>query len=241
MVPRTPLIPAFTCACLALVSGCADSPSGGRHTRKPGPGESAAASSKEGGVAGVTATVHAWECEGGAYVVTEFRAAPDEVFVFLPEGSLALPHVASASGAKYSDGTITLWTRGDEMVLDRGLGRDVSCTRNARRSRIESSKLAGYDIWATGNEPGWTLQIGYPGIVWETDYGETRYEAETPEPEEDAAARAAVYRTEADKAVMEITLLGETCRDDMSGEVFETTVIIEFRGRTYRGCGQPLH
>ncbi len=37
--------------------------------------------------------------------------------VTLPDGTLELPQVESASGAKYSDGTTTFWTKGDEAFV----------------------------------------------------------------------------------------------------------------------------
>lgn len=51
----------------------------------------------------------------------EFAAAfrADTAWVFLPEGVRPLPHVVSASGAKYSDGQVMLWTKGDDAILSR--------------------------------------------------------------------------------------------------------------------------
>ena len=38
-----------------------------------------------------------------------------------------------------------------------------------------------------------------------------------------------------------VEILGEACQDSMSGEEFETTVTVEYQGKTYRGCGRALH
>ena len=38
-----------------------------------------------------------------------------------------------------------------------------------------------------------------------------------------------------------IVLEGQTCRDTMSGEEFETTVTVVLDGNKYRGCGRALH
>lgn len=34
---------------------------------------------------------------------------------------------------------------------------------------------------------------------------------------------------------------GKTCRDSMSGEGFESTVIVTLNDKTYLGCGLALH
>ena len=184
--------------------------------------------------------VGAWDCEDGTRVVTE-NLASGAIVAFLPEETVELPQVVSASGAKYSDGELTLWTKGDELSLDSASGRSVRCSLNRRASRLETSKLAGFDLWAIGNEPGWTLEIGAPGIVWTTDYGSTTHRAELPRPTIEGAERRTTYATEIAGEALTIVLEGRDCQDDMSGEAFPTRVTIEFEGRILRGCGQALH
>lgn len=67
-----------------------------------------------------------------------FICGEDETFdvVFYPdgvvldlgpfEGRYILEHVPSGSGAKYSDGVMTLWTKGEEAFVERGSGRILS-------------------------------------------------------------------------------------------------------------------
>ena len=107
-------------------------------------------------------------------------------------------------------------------------------------ARLEEARVAGYEYWAIGNEPGWTLQIGPRRILWETDYGQTVHEAETSEPVIDPALSSSLYRTEVDGSALVITVIDEPCSDDMSGEAFSIRAIIEFRERIYRGCGESL-
>jgi putative lipoprotein len=59
--------------------------------------------------------VLAYACAAFAFRV---EVAADGVRLALPEGrSLDLPAVPSASGAKYSDGRDTFWSKGDEATL----------------------------------------------------------------------------------------------------------------------------
>jgi membrane-bound inhibitor of C-type lysozyme len=182
--------------------------------------------------------VFAFDC-GEERVVVEYRGM-EEVFLFLPDTTLTLPHVRSASGAKYGEGAITFWSSGEEASLEKD-GRTVKCVMNRRASIIEDAKLSGMDFWATGNEPGWTLEIGSETSVLVINYGEDHYEFAAPEPSVDAESRRTLYELELDGRALVIELTGEACFDSMSGERFETTVTLEFGGRSYPGCGQALH
>lgn len=42
------------------------------------------------------------------------------------EGRFLLDHVPSGSGAKYSDGILTFWSKGNEAFVERGSGRIFS-------------------------------------------------------------------------------------------------------------------
>lgn len=184
--------------------------------------------------------VHAWDCEDDTYLVTEFRSASHEAVVFFPGETMTLPHVRSASGARYASESIEVWNKGDELTVRRGDEDPVVCSRNLRASQLEASKLAGNDYWAIGNEPGWVLEIGPEEIVWATDYRQTIHRIPTPRPDVDENARGTVYRTELDGKPFLLTITGAGCTDDMSGERFPTSFVIEHGIRTYRGCGQSL-
>jgi uncharacterized membrane protein len=97
------------------------------------------------------------------------------------------------------------------------------------------------DFWATGNEPGWTLEIGSETSVLVMNYAKDRYEFAAPKPSVDAETRRTLYELDLDGRALVIELTGEECFDSMSGKRFETTVTLEFGGRSYPGCGQALH
>lgn len=183
----------------------------------------------------------AYDGDDGSYIVVHLHADTDEATIFLPRQTVRLPRVSSASGAKFSNHTITFWTKGDEATLELQDGKVIRCTENRRRSRIEDSKLRGNDYWATGNEPGWTLEIGPETTVLLTDYGETRYEFRTPEPRVDSEGRRTTYSTRDDGVQIVIRILGEPCHDSMSGEAFESTVEIQVGEQRLMGCGLALH
>ena len=67
---------------------------------------------------------------GPALAVSE--GDDDAVDAWLPDGRHRLPHVPAASGARYSDGQITVWNKGTEVLLERE-GQSWQCRENQPR------------------------------------------------------------------------------------------------------------
>jgi len=70
------------------------------------------------------ARVFAYECADLRFRV---EVTPDHALLFSGGQRTALPHVAAASGAKYSDGTTTFWSHGDEALLVLGGVEHAGC------------------------------------------------------------------------------------------------------------------
>jgi len=152
------------------------------------------------------------------------RAADDHVWLFLPGQTVKLPQVPSGSGTRYSDGTISLHSKGDDALLKtpRTLHRD--CVNNRRLAIWEHAKLNGADFRGVGNEPGWHL-----------------YLFDNPKLISDPTARETVYRAASPGHRLEVLLKGETCQDSMADESYETRVMVDLDGSLYQGCGKALH
>ena len=169
------------------------------------------------------------------------KVGEEEAWVFRPAGAVALAREVSASGAKYSDGTVTLWTKGQEALLEEVGAIHRDCRNDPRRAVWEHAKLRGVDFRAVGNEPGWLLEIvDGSTIVLDTDYGAKRYVFDLP-PAEQSESDATLYRTQASGHDLSVAVRGQPCRDTMSGEAFETQVTVVLDGRTLHGCGRALH
>ncbi len=124
-------------------------------------------------------------------------------------------------------------------------GAEVETPGSLRESQLSEAREAGFEYWAIGNEPGWTLRAGEALLVWVTDYGQTTYEVETPgrselEGESGAAYLGELEGGEPEGGELGVTFLEEPCSDDMSGEAFGVRVVIEHGDRVYRGCGERL-
>ena len=132
-------------------------------------------------------------------------------------------------------------SKGREALIEVGAAGSRRCTENRRRSVIEDAKLRGADFWATGNEPGWTLEIDWQTILFVTNYGQDSYRFGRPDPDVDQSRETTAYTARDGGHGITVRLTAVACTDSMSGEAFETTVQITLDGRVYQGCGQPLH
>jgi putative lipoprotein len=105
--------------------------------------------------------------------------------------------------------------------------------------------LNGVDFRATGNEPGWYLEIydkaGPERIDFVSDYGRDFYTFPDVRRETLQAPPQTRYLAQIGAHRLEVTLEPGACRDSMSGEAFEARVTVRLGTRTYAGCGRPLH
>lgn len=183
-----------------------------------------------------------FQCEG-----LEFTARHDQkgIYLFLPGRTLLLPETLSASGAKYSDGKATFWSKGEEALLKVDGTTYKACRNNRKRAVWEDAKLNGVDFRAVGNEPGWYLEIYDKGtpekIDFVGDYGQAYYTFPSVQRESQQSPPRTRYVARIGGHQMEATLEPGPCRDDMSGETFETKVALTLNNRIYQGCGKPLH
>lgn len=180
----------------------------------------------------------AYQC-GDVALVASFEAG-DALDLFLPEQTLRLRRVPSASGAQYAADGVVFWTGDDAARLERGEAA-WSCREDRAASIWEDAKLRGVDFRAVGNEPGWVLEIGPREIVFEYDYGASRASFPLVEPQVDADARRTLYVLQPDGSA-QIAIEGRRCRDSMADEpAYEASVEVALGTRRFRGCGRALH
>ncbi len=58
------------------------------------------------------------------------RIEGEKAWLFLPARTVPLPHVPSGSGAKYSDGELTFWSKGEEALLILSQLEQYNCRNN---------------------------------------------------------------------------------------------------------------
>ena len=160
----------------------------------------------------------------------------DRVVIELPERALTLPHVASGSGARYSNGAVTFWNKGREAALEIN-GRNQTCRE--RREPWQEAADRGVDFRAVGQEPGWFLEID-SGKQIRIVYDYAEHELVAPAPEPASKGAAVVYDTTAQSQRLVIVIDDAPCTDTMSGEAFPRTVSVTIGPRTLHGCGREI-
>ncbi len=170
------------------------------------------------------------------------RTEDSKVWLFLPGKTIDLPRVTAASGVRYTDGDILFWSKGSEAMLEDGNSRHTGCRNNPARAIWEHAKLNGVDFRATGNEPGWHLEISNRrDILLVTDYGQTRYQFTSATLQEEPYTESAVYHARNRRDIVEVVVTARPCRDTMSDAVFPSTVTVIINDKRLAGCGKPLH
>src|SRR5512139_519345 len=184
---------------------------------------------------------YVWNCDGGLTLNMKNLYRENAITLDLPEGPRRLPQVVSASGAKYSDGSVTFWTKGDTATLERQGSAPVQCREARYESLLADARERGVRFRGRGNEPGWTVEIG-PGTRLEfvTDYGQERHAFDAASESGSETAGARVFRAEHGSQRIKVSVTTEACTDDMSDERFAQQMIVEFGGRSYRGCATAL-
>lgn len=137
--------------------------------------------------------------------------------------------VRSASGARYEavgDPSTSFWSKGDRATV---------VVRGQPWPECVPERAPGLPYRATGNEPGWRLDITARTMTLLADDGRTRIEAPTPvaEPGEGFTR----FRAPAAGVGLVATLFERHCTDSMTGMPYPNAVTVAFAGRTLNGCG----
>jgi heat shock protein HslJ/membrane-bound inhibitor of C-type lysozyme len=88
---------------------------------------------------------------------------------------------------------------------------------------------------ATGNEPGWRLDISGATMTLLADYGNKRIELPTPQPVTSAGLRK--YTSNYDGKDLTVSIFERRCTDTMSGMPYPNAVVVIFEGKMLEGCG----
>lgn len=133
----------------------------------------------------------------------------------------------AASGAKFvavDDPTTILWNKGHATTLV------------LRGKTYPKCAPAGGSVFrASGNEPGWRLDIGSEKIILHSDDDQVRVEVPTPGAETTADYRR--YVAHSAGTTLTVTILNRVCADTMSGMPYPHTVSVLVDGRMLQGCG----
>lgn len=190
--------------------------------------------------------IQVFRCTGpsGEPFRIEVRPTDRRVELWLPERfdrqTHELERVRAASGAKYEGSGIVFWNKGEEALLIVGEEEYRGCTQDRGGWVWAAARRRGADFRASGNEPGWYLELSRgDSLHLEYDYGERELTVATPEPAGGTTGGRVRYRAETAEHVLTVTIEDEPCVA-MSGTEFPKTVTVEVDGKSYRGCGRWL-
>jgi membrane-bound inhibitor of C-type lysozyme/uncharacterized membrane protein len=188
----------------------------------------------------INAQTFVYECPDNFSFVA--RTETEKAWLFLPGSTIALPQVQSASGTKYTNGYDTFWCKGDEAFIETSEDKHTDCRNNRAKAIWEHAKLNGVGFRATGNEPGWYMEISNKqDIFLVTDYGQHTYKFTSAITNSKPRDRSTTYLAHNSGNTVEIVIKGTPCNDSMSGEAFPTTVSALVNNKKYTGCGKALH
>lgn len=188
-----------------------------------------------------------FECEAnGENFTFTVTTIDDRLALWLPlsfeRPYLAMKQTPAASGSRYESDGVVVWLHGEEAMLEVDVKRFSACRRDPKASIWEHAKLGGADFRATGNEPGWVLEIRERTIIdLSYDYGASQIHAEASEPVEDSQSMLTTWEASVDGQPLKLEISAIACTDTMSGDQFESTVVIYLGDRKLSGCGRPLH
>jgi uncharacterized membrane protein len=185
------------------------------------------------------ASIWVYDCGSDFKFSARFR--DNQVILDLPSETLTLPQVISASGARFSNETVTFWEKGSEASIEGGGYAYRGCRASPAQNPWEAARLMGVTYRAIGQEPGWMLQIQRgKRILFVADYGENRVSAEPAPASQSLPDGGRRYDAQTGSGALSVLIENKACTDVMSGEPFPDTVTVTLNGRQYSGCGRSL-
>jgi uncharacterized membrane protein/heat shock protein HslJ len=181
-----------------------------------------------------------FDCDGG--VSFTVRTGPGEMAFWAPESLggtyRVLSLTRSASGARYQEGDTVFWNRGDLATIEFAGQRYVDCRSNPSKAPWADAARRGATFRALGNEPAWNMEVFPDRLVIVIAFGTLRAELAHDGPVVDGTRTT--YRGSGDGDDATVVIDRRACADSMSGEGFEAAATVNFRKRTWVGCGRFL-
>jgi len=181
----------------------------------------------------------AWRCTPAQDLVS--AVANEELRLWSAHGAYRLAPAVVASGARYQQGDLSFWTKGNAAMVESANGR-LDCTADTTRRILTRRQRPGVMFHGRGNEPGWAVSLAHdvPELSLVLDYGERTLTLPYRVTEMDnAGGRVALASGRADHPFT-LALEARACFDSMSGKPFPARVTLTIEGETYRGCGQGI-
>lgn len=182
----------------------------------------------------------AWHCEPARQnLVTATNA--NDLRLWSLHGAWRLPQAVVASGARYQDGEISFWNRGDQALVETPRGQ-LQCSQAEQRAALTRAERPGVMFFGRGNEPGWTVALAHdtPTLTLQLNYGEESIQRPYMVSVMDNDAGRVVIENGDVEPFFRVRIEAGACFDNMSGEPFPARVTLSYGGEQYSGCGQGI-
>ncbi|MFP4138265.1 MAG: COG3650 family protein [Halomonas sp.] len=181
----------------------------------------------------------AWRCTPDQALVT--AAGEEELRLWSAHGGWRLEPAVVASGARFEEGEVSFWNKGEEAVVETPRGR-LECRTRMRREALTREQRPGVMFHARGNEPGWMVSLAHdrPEATLTLDYGSREQTLPYRVTTLDNAAGRVILGSGRGDTPFELRIEAGACLDGMSGEPFPARVTLRVDGERYRGCGQGI-
>ena len=175
-----------------------------------------------------------FECRDGEFVA---RSGPGELAVWLDEEYHVLSQVPSGSGSKYQEGDIIVWMKGEQALIESPLLNAKDCRNNRQRAIWAEAQRRGVVFRATGNEPGWVLELHPQHMQLRLQDGHEKMAALPPAQRHRGITQ---YDASDDEGTFRAELENKRCNDSMADITYTTRVTVTLGDRTFSGCGNWL-
>ena len=151
----------------------------------------------------------------------------------MPDEVRRLRREQTASGVKYSDPDVSLWSKGREVTLQIR-GRGYLCVEERAGSIREDALVRGVQFRAAGEKAEWILEVLKDQISFtDSVYGSAVVPRSVPE----EAEGTTIYVSTTEAHRLQVIIDQRECVNFMTGERFEASVEVNLDGDGYRGCG----
>jgi len=176
-----------------------------------------------------------FECDNVVFAV---RTIPGEATLFAPQllgnDSIVLHQTEADSGARYVAADAVFWNKGNVATFEIRRQVFVDCTENGSRGQQAHAQAIGDVLWASGNEPPWTLDIHPQQLTLTMERGARH--VEFPYRDRVEVGDRTTYRSTVGTQEILAVVDRRACNDSKSGEAFPATLSVTFEQRTYYGC-----
>ena len=177
------------------------------------------------------------ECANLTAVV---RLGPGEAAIFLPGRYIVASQQRATPGAKYAEAGVLLWLKGDDALLTIG-DPTQHCINNRHAAIWQDAKLSGILFRAIGHVLSWVLTIDQSHLSFSFNDAQSQLEIAMYGAVVNKVKGRGHYSFEFNGKPFLLDISTKNCIDSITGEAFESSVIIYFDDNQFIGCGKTLN